>query len=560
MQINVQYDSSVSSAPAAFKTSVQAAVNFLDATILDAITVNIAIGWGEVDGQRMSGDALGESLSNGLNFSYSRVRSGLTAAASSAEDQVAINNLPATDPTHGGSFYVPDALAAVLGLPQDGASLDGWIGISSSSPFTFDPNNRAVAGEYDVIGVLEHEITEVIGRIASSGEVQGHVAQYNPLDLFRYASPGLLALTPQVGYFSIDGGKTQGLLFNNPSVSDAGDWVQSVHGDAFGEGASGVMLNVSSTDLSLMDVIGYTLANPPPPPPPIIRPYHDFDASGTSDILFGQAGGALATWQMRGTSITGGGAIGNAGGTWSEAGIGDFNGDRRSDILFQDASQNIALWLMNGTTIVAGGQVGNPGGTWSVEGVGAFTGGTLNDILFQDAAHNLAIWEMSGTAIVGGGQIGNPGGAWNVAGIGDFNDDGRSDILFAGAGGDLAIWEMNGTQIIGGGAIGNPGGTWAVKGVGDFNADGSGYILFEDASGAYAIWEMRGVSIIGGGAVGSPGADWQFAAVGDYNGDGHADILFPDATSDLAIWEMNGVSIIGGGTVGNPGAGWHVLG
>ncbi|HEX3920401.1 MAG TPA: FG-GAP-like repeat-containing protein [Caulobacteraceae bacterium] len=287
----------------------------------------------------------------------------------------------------------------------------------------------------------------------------------------------------------------------------------------------------------------------------------DFNADGFSDILFGQSSGALATWQMHGTAIVGGGAIGGPGGTWSAVGTGDFNDDNRADVLFQDASGNLATWQMNGTAITGGGAIGNPGGTWSAVGVGDFNGDGLSDILFQDAAHNIATWQMDGTSIIGGGAIGNPGGTWSAVGVGDFDGDGKSDILFEDAGGNFATWQMFGTFIFGGGDIGAPGPTWTYEGIGDFNDDGKSDILFHNtSSGDYAIWEMNGTAIIGGGDIGNPGGTWQFAGIGDYNSDGHADILFTDAAGDLAIWEMNGTQIIGGGEIGNPGSVWHVLG
>jgi ELWxxDGT repeat protein len=287
----------------------------------------------------------------------------------------------------------------------------------------------------------------------------------------------------------------------------------------------------------------------------------DFNGDGFSDILFGQADGTLATWQMQGTVIAGGGDIGAPGGTWTVVGTGAFGGGADAAILFQDAAHNLATWQMNGAAIVGGGNIGNPGGTWLAVGVGDFNGDGMSDILFQDAAHNIATWQMDGTSIIGGGAIGNPGGTWTETGVGDFNGDGKSDILFQDAGGNLAIWEMNGTAITGGGDIGNPGSGWSVDGVGDFNADAMSDILFHNTTtGDYAIWEMNGTTIVGGGDIGNPGSNWSFAGIGDYNGDGHSDILFTDTAGDLAIWEMNGTAIVGGGDIGNPGSVWHVLG
>jgi hypothetical protein len=39
-----------------------------------------------------------------------------------------------------------------------------------------------------------------------------------------------------------------------------------------------------------------------------------------------------------------------------------------SDILFADAAGDLAIWEMNGTSIVGGGQIGNPGSVWHVLG------------------------------------------------------------------------------------------------------------------------------------------------------------------------------------------------
>src|SRR6202042_1924999 len=100
------------------------------------------------------------------------------------------------DPTGGAGLSVAVAEAAALGLPTGGVEMAGAAGLNASDPFTFDPNNRAVAGDFDAVGALEHEISEVLGRIAGSGQIAGDVAQYAPLDLFRYVAPGQLALAP----------------------------------------------------------------------------------------------------------------------------------------------------------------------------------------------------------------------------------------------------------------------------------------------------------------------------------------------------------------------------
>ena len=53
-------------------------------------------------------------------------------------------SLPTTDPTHGGKFWVTDAMAVNLHLVSL-SSIQAYVGLDASANYTFDPNNRAVA-------------------------------------------------------------------------------------------------------------------------------------------------------------------------------------------------------------------------------------------------------------------------------------------------------------------------------------------------------------------------------------------------------------------------------
>jgi hypothetical protein len=108
MQINLIYDSSVNAAPAAFKSAMAAAASFLDGLIVNPITVNIQVGYGEDDNGAFP---IGGSLSLGGAFyqsavNYSTLKSDLAANAATAIDQLAVRSLPTTDPTDGATFYV----------------------------------------------------------------------------------------------------------------------------------------------------------------------------------------------------------------------------------------------------------------------------------------------------------------------------------------------------------------------------------------------------------------------------------------------------------------------
>jgi VCBS repeat protein/FG-GAP repeat protein len=296
---------------------------------------------------------------------------------------------------------------------------------------------------------------------------------------------------------------------------------------------------------------------------------NDFNGDGASDILWHNDNGQAAIWEMSGTSqIPGGSQVlaANPGPSWTEAGSGDFNADGHSDILWQNANGQVAIWDMNGSNIIGGGTLGlNAGPGWKAVESGDFNGDGLSDILFQNTDNGQpAIWEMNGTNVIGGGVVSaNPGPGWTEVGTGDFNGDGHSDILWQNANGQVAIWEMNGSNIIGGGALSlNAGPGWKAVGSGDFNGDGLSDILFQNTgNGQPAIWEMNGTNVIGGGVVSSvPGASWSAIGTGDFNGDGHSDILWRNTDGQAAIWEMNGFTQIPGGSqvlAADPGPTWH---
>jgi hypothetical protein len=265
---NASYDASVAGAPAAFQTAFQNAISFYQSTYADPITINIDVGWGEIDGNPLNPGNLGQSHTNQPgNFTYSQVRSALISDAKSAADFQAVSTLGATDPTDGRAFRMSDAEAKALGLRAANApGIDGWVGFSSTASYTFDPNNRAVAGEFDFIGLAEHEIAEVMGRYGMTQNGCGPTLCDSPIDVFRYTSPGNFDLSPENGsYFSIDSGNTNINTFNGTGGGDLSDWL-GLTLDAYNHSLSrGQEEPFTAGDLTLMDVIGYDPAVVPSP-------------------------------------------------------------------------------------------------------------------------------------------------------------------------------------------------------------------------------------------------------------------------------------------------------
>src|ERR1700760_3566776 len=154
MQIDFVYDASVANAPAGLTTGLAAAAAYLDALITDPITVTIQVGWGENNGSAIpAGELATGGPTSGIGLSYSALEAQLAKAATSPADQSVVANLPAADPTGGGSFFVSSAQEkAWCLLSPTAAGIDGSIGFSTSYAFTFDPDARTEPSLYDFIG------------------------------------------------------------------------------------------------------------------------------------------------------------------------------------------------------------------------------------------------------------------------------------------------------------------------------------------------------------------------------------------------------------------------
>ena len=267
MNFNVTYDSSVTSQSQSFQnmfhTAVNAALAFYQSEFTNNITVNIDFAWGST-----GSNAVAENSFYYQTYSYTQIVSALKASGKSADDSAAYLTLPATDPTGSGhSYALTTAQAEALGLSVGFTPpYDDFVELGSGYSWTFDPNNRAVPGEFDAIGALEHEISEgVFGRVGSLGSASAGFGSgiYTPLDLFRYSAPGIHDYSnPGANdYFSIDG--THLLTeFNNHNQygGDVSDWYPTVQGDSFGDAYHGVAGLVTPTDLRELDVLGWNLA------------------------------------------------------------------------------------------------------------------------------------------------------------------------------------------------------------------------------------------------------------------------------------------------------------
>jgi hypothetical protein len=250
----------------------EAAVNYVinqyETLYTNNITLRIDFSMGQT--------GLGESESYFEDgFTYSQVKAALTAEAlanpSDTIKQTVVANLPATNPAPSNNFAVTTAQAKALGLDESYNGLDGYVIFSNAVSYTYDPNNRGVAGEYDFIGVAEHEISEVMGRDALLGYDfgDGNGPSYEENDLFRFTAPGVRSFAQNVPndpgvYLSVDNGNTDTVNFWSQSLDNddyRGDNPTDPYNQYAGEGQAH---QLTYADMVNMDALGYNVATPEP--------------------------------------------------------------------------------------------------------------------------------------------------------------------------------------------------------------------------------------------------------------------------------------------------------
>ncbi len=291
LQFNLIWDSSVSSAPAGFMADVIAMAQTFETAFGNAATINIAVGYGEIGGSALSRGALGESEDIEQSVSYAALLGALATHNNNATVAAVLASLPSTSPVSG-TIVVTTAQAKALGLiAGSGTAVDGNIGFATASTFTY--SGGVANGTYDFNGVVAHEISEVMGRLLFTGGYSSSYRNaYSLLDLVHYSAPGVRDFSGSTpGYFSPNGGVTDGGDFNTDPSGDSGDWASSMGNNAFDAfSSSGVLNSFTSGDIVEMNAIGWT-----------ITPFVIESANGTSLV---RVGSQYAMWNAANTGPT----------------------------------------------------------------------------------------------------------------------------------------------------------------------------------------------------------------------------------------------------------------
>lgn len=264
--INLVWDSSVANAPSGWKASIQAAATMIQNVISTPITVNIAVGYGEIGGYSGgSGSTVPANSAEGgtlgdIYQSYTTVRQELVKSATSADDASILANLASASPYGSHTIDISGAQAKAFGLVSAASSaLDGEIGFATNWPSS------------DLIAAALHEITHAMGRNSGWGG-SAFGSDVTLLDLMRFSAPGVWAddgtkaSTNALQYFSVDGGRTA--VVDYSTSSDYGDTASNTltTQDPYNAYVSSGSNALTTADLRQLDAMGFTLASVASPP------------------------------------------------------------------------------------------------------------------------------------------------------------------------------------------------------------------------------------------------------------------------------------------------------
>src|SRR5438034_1722515 len=304
--IHAGFDSSITSRTnaAAIEATINRAILIYESLFADPITIQILFRYSTTDA---GGSPLGAGTALVSEYVFFPIPwntyiSALKADAKTSNDNLANASLPgsALSPNiipsgavgRAVKLNTPPAMFA-NGTVATGGPYDGIVTLNSTAPYQF--TRPTSAGNLDAQTGIEHEIDEVIGLGSRLGQ---NSSDLRPQDLFSWSAAHQRNITSSgTRYFSINGGVTNIVFFNQNSSGDFGDWLSTACPQAHpyvqnAFGCTGQYSDIAGTSPEgvNLDVIGYNLVN---------APTTDVNGDGKPDwVLYNASTQQTALWYM----------------------------------------------------------------------------------------------------------------------------------------------------------------------------------------------------------------------------------------------------------------------
>ncbi len=525
--IHATFDNSIISNPnaAAIEAMINRAISIYESLFGDPVTIQIYFRYAATapDGTALPQGTLSRSDFVIYTIPWSTFITALRADARTGNDSLANASLPGTalsaniKPASANGRAVglntPPAMFA-NGTVGSGGPYDGIVTLNSSQPFQF---TRPVSANYfDAQRGTEHEMDEVIGFGSRAS-----LSNLRPQDLFSWSSAGHRNVSEAgARYFSINGGVTNIVNFNQDQNGDLGDWLSEAcpqpHPyvqNAFGCTGQSSDVTATSPEGINLDVIGYDLTNAAPFAPAAT----DFNNDGHPDyLLYISSTRQTEIWYLDNNIL-----IGSAFGPtlpvgWQVVGVADFNRDGHPDyLLFNSTTRDTVIWYMNNNIRVTAAYGPTLPAGWSVVALGDFNRDGYPDyVLFNASTRQTVVWFMHNNVHVTGSYGPTLPAGWSLAGVADFNGDGHPDyLLFNASTRQTVIWYMTGTIHTSGRYGPTIAAGYDLVGVADFDDNGRpDYVLYNPSTYRTAIWYLNNYLLIGSAFGPTLPAGWSLVA------------------------------------------------
>jgi hypothetical protein len=572
MNIVVTKGTNYSAGGAAFDTAVNYVVAQYDALFTANVTVYINVDYGIIDSTNQNVPPLGRSNYNLNSFSYGQVRQALINMGAAGA-----NTLPATSPFPNATLWLSTAQQKALGLlaanfrPGSTAfypNQDGYVGIASNTTlaatntsWSFSPTATPGSTQYYIVGSLEHEFSEVLGRFSFDGtNAVNSASSYSIMDLFRYASANNREFNANgTAYFSINNGTTNLDFWNNTSIDangDLGDWADSAGPDAYlNKSPPGQINGITQVDKTVMNAIGWNETPPPNPAPP---------PATTADMIMRHgADGQYEIYDIGGNALLAAYKLGQVGTNWVVAGLGSFQTGDTTDMLLRDNNTGgFEVYDVKNNNITNAAFLGNVGSNWATIGFGNFSSLGETDMLMRTLPSGaLEVYDIKNNQITNAASLGAIGSNWLTAGISNHGTE--SDLVERNfSTGDLEIYDINGNQITGAALLGRVGLDWTTMGFGNFSGRGTGDMIMRNTkTGGMEVYDIANNAITSAAFIGTVGLDWQFAGIAPIHAAGASDLILRNSnTGAFEVYDIAGNTLVGAASLGAVGLDWSVGG